>query len=240
MRLAGVIHNHKYMPEYVEVLRLAFIDLWAVILLFLPKLLLAIIVFLVGLLVANLLKTAVIRLVEMLKIDDLMERLEVKQFFSRAGIKLEVAAFLGWLIKWFVVIIALVASADILEWDQLTAFLADVVSYIPNVLVAVVILLVGMVLANFVYTVIRSSVEAARLESANFVAGIAKWSIVVFSFMAALIQLEIAESLIQVLFTGFVAMLALAGGLAFGLGGREHASRVLDQLKRDLTSRRPQ
>ncbi|MFH1712440.1 MAG: hypothetical protein ABH846_04375 [Patescibacteria group bacterium] len=228
------------MPEYVDVLRAAFIDLWAVILLFLPKLLLALIVFLVGLLVANLLKSAVVRLIQMLKIDELMERLEVKTFFMKAGIKLDVAAFLGWLIKWFIIIIALVAAADVLQWSQLTAFLTDVVSYIPNVLVAVVILLVGVILANFVYTVIRSSIEAAKMESANFVAGIAKWSIVVFSFMAALIQLGIAQSLIQVLFTGFVAMLALAGGLAFGLGGREHASKVLDQLKRDLTSRKQQ
>lgn len=225
------------MPEYVEILRSAFVDLWAVIIMFLPKLILAAIVFLLGLMIANILKSAVVRVVKMLKVDELVEKLEVKAMFARAGIKLEVAAFLGWLVKWFVIILVLIAAADVLEWDQITVFLTQVISYLPNVLIAVVILLVGVILGNFVYGVVRSSIEAARMESANFVAGVAKWAIVVFSFMAALVQLGIAESLIQVLFTGFVAMIALAGGLAFGLGGREHAARVLDKLRRDLTSR---
>ena len=76
------------------------------------------------------------------------------------------------------------------------------------------------------------------MESGEFLAGVAKWSIIVFSLMAALVQLGIAQSLIQVLFTGFVAMLAIAGGLAFGLGGREHAARVLNKLENDLTSKK--
>lgn len=223
--------------DYVDVLRTAFVDLWAAIVLFLPKLALAIVVFLLGLLVAHLLKTAVVRLVEVMKIDDLMERLEVKEFFSGMGIKLNVGYFLGWLVKWFIVIFALIAAADVLEWDQITVFLNEVVSYLPNVLIAVIILLVGTVLANFVNGVVKSALEAAKMENIGFLSNVAKWSIIVFSFMAALVQLGIAESLIQVLFTGFVAMIALAGGLAFGLGGREHASRALDKLYRDLSNR---
>lgn len=225
------------MPDYVDVLRTAFVDLWVVVLAFLPKLVLAVVVFLLGLLLAHILKTAVVRVVRLLKVDELVEKLEVKAMFLRAGIKLEVAGFLGWLVKWFVIIFALIASADVLEWEQITIFLNQVVTYIPNVLVAVIILLVGMILANFVQGIVRSSVEAAKMESADFVAGMAKWSIIVFSFMAALVQLGIAQSLIEVLFTGFVAMLALAGGLAFGLGGRSHASQVLDRLQKDLSSK---
>lgn len=223
--------------NYVDVLRSAFVDLWASVVLFVPKLVLAIVVFLLGLLLANLLKTAVIRIVQLLKVDELMTRLEVKDAFAKMGIKLDVAAFLGWILKWFVIIFALIASADILDWDQITVFLNQVVNYIPNVLIAVIILLVGVILGNFVDGIVKSALTAAKLENAMFLSNIAKWSIVVFSFMAALVQLGIAQSLIQVLFTGFVAMIALAGGLAFGLGGREHASRVLDRLKRDLTNK---
>lgn len=223
--------------DYVDVLRTAFVDLWAGVVLFLPKLALAIIVFLVGLLVAHLLKTAVVRLVEVMKVDDLMERLEVKDVFASMGVKLNVAHFLGWLVKWFIVIFSLIAAADVLEWDQITVFLNEVVTYLPNVLIAVIILLVGTVLANFVNGVVKSALEAAKMENVGFLSGVAKWSIIVFSFMAALVQLGIAQSLIQVLFTGFVAMIALAGGLAFGLGGRSHASRALDKLYRDLSHR---
>lgn len=223
--------------DYVDILRTAFVDLWASVVLFLPKLLLAVIVLLIGLLVANVLKTAVIRVVKLLKVDELMDRLEVKEVFGKMGVKLNVAAFLGWLVKWFVVIFALIAAADVLEWDQITVFLNEVVTYLPNVLIAVIILLVGTVLANFVNGVVRSTLNAANMANIGFLSGVAKWSIIVFSFMAALVQLGIAESLIQVLFTGFVAMIAIAGGLAFGLGGREHAAKALDKLHRDLSNR---
>ncbi len=226
------------MPDYVDILRSAFIELWAGVVMFLPKLLLAVIVFLLGLLVANLLCSIVVRVIKMLRIDELFAKLEVKELFTRAGIKLDIAGFLGWLVKWFVIIVSLIAAADALSWDQITVFLSQVVSYIPNVLIAVIILLVGILLANFVNGVVRSAVAAAQMESGEFLAGVAKWSIIVFSLMAALVQLGIAQSLIQVLFTGFVAMLAIAGGLAFGLGGREHASRVLNKLENDLTSKK--
>lgn len=225
------------MPEYVDIIRSAFVDLWVQIMVLLPRLLFAVIVFIVGLVVAQVLKSLVERLVAMLKVDELMEKLEVKDLFLKMGLKLDVGAILGWLVKWFVIIFALIASADVLQWHQITLFLSQVIAYIPNVLIAIIILLVGVLLANFVQGVIISAVKAAQLQSVNFLSGIAKWSIIVFSFMAALVQLGIAQALIQTLFTGFVAMLALAGGLAFGLGGREHASRTLDYIRRDLTKR---
>lgn len=223
--------------DYVEIIRSAFIELWASIALFMPKLLLAIIVFLLGLVAATVLKSAVVRLIQMLKVDELVEKMEVKDMFTKVGIKLDVAEFFGWIIKWFIIIFSLIAAADVLEWDQITVFLNVLVNYMPNVLIAVIILLVGTILSNFVHGVIHSAVKVAHLQSVGFLAGIAKWSIIVFSFMAALVQLGIAQSLIQVLFTGFVAMIALAGGLAFGLGGRAHAAQVLEKLKKDLSSR---
>ncbi len=226
------------MPDYVEILRSAFVDLWATVVLFLPKLLLALVVFLLGLFVAGILRGAVVRIINVLKINELIEKLEIKAAFMRAGIKLDIAEFFGWLVRWFVIILVLIAAADVLEWTQVTEFLNEVIAYLPNVMIAVIILLVGFILGTFVYSVVQSAVEAAKMHNAQFLAGLSKWSIVVFSFMAALVQLGIAQSLIQVLFTGFVAMLALAGGLAFGLGGKEKASKVLDQLWKDISSRR--
>lgn len=225
------------MPEYVDILQSAFIDLWAGMILFLPKLIFAIIVFLLGLVVAHLLRTLVIRVVQLLRIDELMVKLEVKDFFARAGVKLDVAEFLGWIVKWFVVIVALIASADALGWNQVTIFLSTVVGYLPNVIISVIILLVGLILANFVFEVVKGALDAAKMESSQFLAGISRWAIIIFSFMAALVQLGIAQSLIQVLFTGFVAMIALAGGLAFGLGGREYAARMLSKLSKDLSNK---
>lgn len=224
------------MPYYVEILRSAFAQMWAGVILFLPKVVLALVVFFLTLLIAGALRTAVIRIVAILRLDDLLEKLELKAFFAKMGIRLQLGEFLGWLVKWFVVVLGLIAVADALGWSQITNFLTEVVNYLPNVVIAIVILLVGVLLANFVNTLVTSAVKAAEMQSAGFLAGIAKWSIIVFSFMAALVQLGIAQDLIQSLFMGFVAMIAIAGGLAFGLGGRDHAAKILDKLERDLTA----
>ncbi|MFA6522567.1 MAG: hypothetical protein WCT24_03195 [Patescibacteria group bacterium] len=225
------------MPDYVDVLRATFVDLWASAIEILPRIVLAIVIFLLGLLIASVLETAIIRLSKMLKLDELLEKLEIRQIFNRIGLNMDFGVILGWIAKWFVIILALIIGADTLGWDEITLFLTNVVSYIPSVLIAVIIMLVGLVLGNVVQKVVSASLEAAKMMSAGFISGIAKWSIIVFSIMAALVQLGIAESLIETLFTGFVAMIAIAGGLAFGLGGKDHAARMLDYIKKDLTSK---
>jgi small-conductance mechanosensitive channel len=223
--------------EFLDIVRIAFADLWASLISFLPRFIGAVVVLLIGLIVASLLRRLVMKLSELLKLDELARRLEVKTSFEQVGVRLHIGKLLGWIVKWFFVIVFLVAAADILKWTQVTEFLRDVVLYLPNVIIAVVILLVGVILANFVRNVVKTAVEAARLSSSSFLAGISKWSILVFSFMAALVQLGIAQDLIRVLFTGLVAMLALAGGLAFGLGGREYATQFLNRLRKDISER---
>ncbi|PJA45469.1 hypothetical protein CO174_03115 [Candidatus Uhrbacteria bacterium CG_4_9_14_3_um_filter_50_9] len=221
-----------------EVLQGPLLELWDTIIAYLPNVLGALLIFLIGIIIAHVLRTVVVRLIALLRIDELAQRLEIKSQFDRVGIHLHIGHLLGWIVKWFFIIIALIAATDILGWDQVTNYLEEVVLFIPNVIIAVIILLAGILLGNFVQNIVKSAVEAAKLASADFLSGIAKWAILIFSFMAALVQLEIAPELIRVLFTGLVGMLALAGGLAFGLGGKEHASRFLNRLKRDISSER--
>lgn len=220
----------------VDVVQDSFLNLWESVLSYLPNLLGAIIVFFVGLLVAYAFRHIIVKLVELLKIDTLVQTLDINASFEHVGIRLHVGELLGWIVKWFFIVVALIAATDILGWDQVTDYLRQVVVYLPNVIIAVIILLAGILLSNFVQNIVKSAVEAAKLSSAQFLSGIAKWAILVFSFMAALVQLQIAPDLIRVLFTGLVAMLALAGGLAFGLGGRDHAGRLLDRLRKDISS----
>lgn len=219
-----------------DVLQTSFQSLWVGFAAFFPKLLGAVVVLIVGVLIALAIKSLVVRLSNLLRLDMLAEKLELRSSFQKVGISLKVAELLGWLVKWFIVIAALIAAADILEWAQITEFLKQVVFYVPNVFIAVIILLAGIMLANFVRAVVDKAVKAAGLVSATFLAGIARWAIFIFALMAALVQLQIAPQLIQTLFTGFVAMLALGAGLAFGLGGKEHASRFLDRLRKDISS----
>lgn len=221
-----------------EVLQGPLLELWDTVVAFLPSLLGALLVFLIGVIIALVLRTVVVKIIALLRIDELARRLDITAQFERVGLRLHIGALLGWIVKWFFIIIALIAATDILGWDQVTDYLGQVVLFVPNVIISVIILLAGILLGNFVQNVVKTAVEAAQLASADFLSGIAKWAILVFTFMAALVQLQIAPELIRVLFTGLVAMLALAGGLAFGLGGKDHAHQLLNRLKKDISSER--
>lgn len=226
------------MNPSINVFQESLLSLWSKIIEEVPVVLAAALVFVVGLLAAAALSQVVRKVVEMLRIDELATKLEVKAALERVGLHLHVGKLLGWVVRWFVIIVSLVAATDILGWNQVTDYLGRIVLYVPNVIISVIILLAGILLANFTRTVVKSAVEAAQLASADFLSGLAKWAIVAFSFMAALVQLQIATAIINTLFTGLVAMLALAGGLAFGLGGKDHAHRVLEQLRKDISSER--
>ena len=201
----------------------------------LPSLIAALIVLLIGWFAASGLGKLVRRLVEYTKVDDIIDKAGIDKNLSEAGIDLNLAKLFGWLTKWFIIVVVLVAVADILGLNQITEFLKTIAYYIPNIIIALVILLVGLVLGNFVYKVVHKAVQASKLSTAaGVLASVAKWAIIVFALLAALTHLNIAEALIQTLFTGFVAMLALSGGLAFGLGGKDAARDFIDKIKREV------
>jgi hypothetical protein len=140
-------------------------------------------------------------------------------------------------VKWFLILVFLMAAANILQLTQVTNFLNSIIFYIPNVVVAVVILAIVTLVGNFVYGVVRGSSRAAGMVSATFLAAISKWAIIIFGIFAALIQLGVAGTLVSTIFIGIVAMLALAGGLAFGLGGKEEAALLLRKIREELTEK---
>lgn len=222
------------MPTYLMPIQVALVDMWAAVVSFLPHFVFALVLLLIGVLLAHVLHEAIVRVVNILRVDEALNKLEVHDLVRQTGVEFHAGKFLGWIARWFVLILTFIVVADTLKWTQVTAFLSQVLLYLPNVLIAVVILLVGILLGRFVHDVVVGAVAAAKMQSGGFLGGLAKWAIYVFTFMAALVQLGIAQSLIMTLFTGFVGMVALAGGLAFGLGGKEHAARVLDQLSNDL------
>lgn len=191
----------------------------------------ALIVIVVGLIVAFGIGSLVERLVGLLRIDKSLENLGVKKYFDRAELNLNTARFFGRLVYWFLVIVFLLAATDILGFYSLSNFLKEVLLYIPNVIVAALIMLASVVVGNFLKRVIKASVKSAELHASSFLGSMAWWAVVVFGFLAALSQLGIAVQIINSLVTGFVAMLAIAGGIAFGLGGKDYAANLVNKLK---------
>jgi len=206
---------------------------------FLPSLLAALIVFFVGWAVSVAAGRLVEKLLVMLRINQAFEHLRgFRSAIERAGLALNIPLLIGEIVKWFLIIVTLLAATDILGLNEISSFLTSVLLYIPNVVVAALILTIAVVLANFVYRTVEASITAAGFESARMVAAVSKWAIIVFALLAALTQLNVAVTLIQTIVTAFFAMLALAGGLAFGLGGKELATKWLKKLETDISGRR--
>lgn len=218
-----------------QVIIASFQNIWFGVISFLPNLLAAIIIFLVGWLVGSVLGKWIAHLIRSLKIDNALREVGTDEALSRAGLRLNVGAFIGGLVKWFIVVVFLVAAAEVLGMQQITGFLRTIVlAYLPNVIVAAIILVIAALIATAIQKIVASSAMAAGVHSARFLGGLVKWAIWIFAILVALSQMGIGTDIINILIIGVVSMLALAGGLAFGLGGREAAGRYLDRITREV------
>lgn len=207
-------------------------NLWMSFAQFVPAFVFAIIIFIVGWLVGSVIGKAIAQVISALKVDKALASAGVEEVMTRAGLKLNVGGFIGAVVKWFIVIVFLIASLDILHLTAVTDFLrVDVLGYLPNVIVAALVLVIATVVADAMKKVVVASAKAGNLSSANFLGTLSHYAIWIFAFIIALDQLGIAQPYMQIIFSGLVAMLAIAGGLAFGLGGKEAAAHAIEKLK---------
>lgn len=223
--------------NWLNVLRASIQELWITVANFLPSLIGALAVFIVGLIVAAVLEKVAERLIFYVRLDVLLKKVGLEAITERAHMKLNSGHFLGKIVYWFFVLAFLLAASDILGFFTLSAFLRDVLSYIPQVLVAMLILLAAFVLANFLRGVVRASVMSANLHGAKGLGMLAWWVVIIFGLLTALVQLGVAVSIINTLITGLIAMISLAGGLAFGLGGKEMAAKWLQKAEDEIEHR---
>jgi len=202
---------------------------------FVPNLIVAIVVFIIGWVLGSVVGRAIAQVVSALKIDKLFQSAGAEEVLNRAGIKLNVGGFIGWLVKWFIIIVFLMTSLEVLGLEQVNAFLREVVlAYLPQVIIAALILILATVVADFIRKVVSGAAKAANVSGANMVGTISYYAIWIFALIIALSTLGIAPQFMQILFTGIVAMLAIAGGLAFGLGGRDAAQKSIENISQNM------
>lgn len=220
----------------------SFVDSWTLIIEkiinFIPNILGAAIILAVGWFVAILLEQIVDKIIRVVGLESLFEKIKLEDSIQKMGIKKDMAALTGALFKWVIYLVAFIGAADTLNLTQVTDFLNRILGYLPNVVAGAGIMLIGIVLANFIGNAVQAVVKGAEFGYPELVGSIARYAILVFAFLATLAELRVAPNLIQILFTGFVAMLAIAGGLAFGLGGKDVANDLLGKIKRDVSERR--
>ncbi len=221
---------------WANVLTQSFQNLWIGVVAFIPNVVVAIIIFALGWLVGAALERVIAQVIRSIKVDHALKSAGFETVLNRAGFKLDSGMFLGALVKWFIIVAFLVAALDVLGLTQVNAFLSAVVlSYLPQVIVAVLIILVAAVIANIVEDLVSGAAKAAHVRAAHLAGKVARWSIWIFAVLAALNQLQVATAFVQTLFTGIVVAISLALGLAFGLGGQDAASRFLEKTRDEVS-----
>jgi len=211
-------------------------DLWWGFMQFAPKLIIAIVFFVVGWVLGSLISKAFEQVFSALKVDRLLQSIKLDDFFRKAGMNLNAGYFVGQLVKWFVIIIFLLPSLNLVGLTDISSFLKeDVLGFLPRVIVAIFILIIASILAEALSKAVIAGSKAMSLTSANMLGTIVKYSVWVFAFIIALGQLGVAAAYMQILFTGIIAMIAIGGALAFGLGGKDAASRFISKVGDEIS-----
>ncbi|OGY23075.1 MAG: hypothetical protein A2Y57_00220 [Candidatus Woykebacteria bacterium RBG_13_40_7b] len=149
-----------------------------------------------------------------------------------------VSSLLGELLRWIVIIVALVPTVQALGLERVSDLLTLLLGYLPNVVLAVVVVLLGAVFAQFARDIVVGASSSLGSTVSRTLGQVARWSILIFAVLAALSQLGVAQDLILTLFQGFVALVAIAGGLAFGLGGQEAAKDIIKKVREEVTEKK--
>jgi hypothetical protein len=199
-------------------------------LVYLPNFFYGLLVLILGVLLAGIVKKLFVGLVGFFKLRKILKNTKVANE-KTISVWVEV---LSELLRWVVIILFLVPTVEVWGLSRMVTVLNSLLFYLPNVIVAVIVGLVGYVVGNLTYDIVLNSVKSLQKSFAKTIAAGARSSILIFTGLIVLNQLGVAQDLIRILFTGIVFMLALAGGLAFGLGGKEVARDLLKNLFKDL------
>jgi len=211
--------------------------LWQGFLLFLPKLIGAVIVFLVGWFFALAIKKLVTEVLKRINLDRFFEKTGWKEALEKAEIKVTLSEFIGEIFKWVLVIVFLLAAVEILGLTQFAEFLKKIVLWLPNLIVAVAIFAVAIIVADILEKIIKASVKKMEISYAGFFGTLVKGAVYVFSALAILLQLGVTPQIINALIFGLIGTISLALGLAFGLGGKEAAAKLIEEIRKKISEK---
>jgi hypothetical protein len=193
---------------------------------FLPTLLGAIILLIVGWFVAKLVGTLVSKGLRAVGFERAADRSGIGRFVSRSGSRRTTSDIVALLAKWFTFLIFVQGAANILAMPQLTTIINSIILFIPSLIVAVAIIVIASVAAEFLAGLVRASLSESGFGNPELMAAITKYAVLGFGIIAAINQVGIATIVVNTLLIGFVASIALAVGLAFGLGGKDTAANI--------------
>jgi small-conductance mechanosensitive channel len=210
-------------------------DAWFRIINYLPNLLGAIVILIIGILVSNLFRWIAERVVNAARLQPAFEQLDFAKSLKVAKVNTNLAMIIGEFVRWVILILFLLPAASVLGLPQVSRVLDDIIRYLPNVGSAVLILFLGALFAEFVGNIVRATAAGLSTRTAVSLVMTSRYVIFIFAGLAALNQLGIAPQIINILLTGFVAAIAISLGLAFGLGGQGAASDLIAKIRQDFS-----
>ncbi len=193
---------------------------------FLPALIGAVIILIVGWFIAGLLANLIERGLKAIGLERAVAHSGIGDFVERSGTKMSISGVIATLVKYFIFLIFVQAAANVIGIPQLTEIINRIILFIPNVVVAMAIIVIGSVIAKFLSGLVRSSVSELGVGNPNLLATLTNYIVIGFAVIAAIDQLGIAATLVNTLLIGLIGSVALAIGLAFGLGGRDVAAQL--------------
>lgn len=211
-----------------------FIGLWGNFINFLPTLVLGFIILIFGWLFSVGVGKVISQLLKKAKFDQVFQKEGWKEAMEKAKIKISASNFIGTITKWILFIIFLWAALGTWGLAHFADFMEKIIDYIPNVIVASLIFVVAVILADFLAKIIVAATERANFTHTHLAGEIVRWAIWIFAIFAILIELGIASELLSTLFAGVVALVVIAGGIAFGLGGKDTAAEILDDFRKKM------
>ena len=215
-------------PTYSGALVSAWTDVKTRILAFFPNLVAAIVVFLLGWIVAGWARTLTIKILDALRLSNLLKDTGIQEFLKKADLTTKIEEAIGAVVRWLIILVFFIASVNILGLTTVSQVLESILGYIPNVISAALILTIGVIISGFVESLVKGAVRSIDVKAGRLLGKIASYTIVVFASLAAISELKIAQAFINTIFTGVIAMLALGLGLAIGLGAKDLVSRILN------------
>mgnify|MGYP005850935583 FL=1 len=218
------------MAQQIDVFLASLTTFWTQLAAFVPQLLAALLLLFLGWLFANLVRTGVTKLLDVLKFDSLAEKTGIEAFLEQGNVDVTLSRLLARLVYWIIIFIVVVTVANSLGLHMVAELFNKVVFYIPNIIVAILVLVFGVLIARFINRLVFAYLNNIGVQGALTISTIAEYAVIIFVVFVALEQLEIGTNLLTAAFQIGFGAIGLAFALAFGLGGREWAAGVIKKL----------
>lgn len=204
---------------------------------FLPQLIAAIVVFIIGLFISRWVRKIVVGVLQAINLSQFVKDSQLEKVLKQAQVKLHPEEAIGAAVEWLIIIVFFITAVNIVGLTTVSSFLTSLVAYLPQVFAALLIFIVGILAAGFVENIIKSTTASMEHATSRLLAKAGSYVVMIFTTLVAISELGIAQPFIQALFYGFVATIALALGLSFGLGAKDIANEILSDWYKNLKKR---